>query len=59
MNPVTSLHPGSKYDKDLAYRTETDSDRENRPVVAKRETDGGGWMGSLWLADANDSIQNG
>ena len=35
------------------------TDRENRPVVAKRETDGGGWMERLGLADINDYIQNG
>ena len=32
-----------KYDTDeLIYKTETDSDMENRPVVAKVETWGGG-----------------
>ena len=37
------------------YRTETDSDMENRTVVAKPEGEGveGGWTGSLGLIDAN------
>ena len=39
-----------KYDtKELIYETETDSDIENKLVVAKGE----GRIGSLGLADAN------
>ena len=43
-----------KYDTDeLIYKTETDSDMENRPVVAKGAGVGEGWIGSLGRADAN------
>ena len=38
---------------------QTDSDIENRHVVAKWEGGGEGWSGSLGLADANYYIQNG
>ena len=42
-----------KYDtSELIYETETDSDIENRLVVAKVGV-GEGWIGSLGLADAN------
>ena len=34
---------------ELIYETETDSDIENRLVVAKGE----GWIGNLGLADSN------
>ena len=46
-----------KYNTDeLICETETDSDAENRQVVAEGE---GGWIWSLGLADANRSIQSG
>ena len=35
------------------YKTETDSQTENRVVVAKRKGEEG-WMGSLGLVDANN-----
>ena len=43
-----------KYDtNEPIYKTETDSDIENRLVVAKGKGVGEGWSGSLGLADAN------
>ena len=39
---------------ELTYKIETDSDIENRLVVAKGEREGVGWTGSLGLVDAND-----
>ena len=36
-----------------SYRTETDTQVENRLVVAKREGEGEGWTGSLVLAETN------
>ena len=39
------------------YRTETDS--QNRVVVAKGEGEGVGWTGSLGLVDGNHYIWNG
>ena len=37
---------------DPIYKTETDSDIESSLVVAKREEEGVGKTGSLWLVDA-------
>ena len=34
-------------------------DLENRPVIAKGEGEGVGWMGSLGLIDANYCLWNG
>ena len=50
-----------KYDSnELIYETETDSQTENRLVVAKEEgVCGEGWIGSLGLADANYYIYDG
>ena len=43
-----------KYDtNEPIYKTETDSDTENRLVVANGEEEGVGWTGSLGLVDAN------
>lgn len=41
---------------ELIYRAETDSDMENRLVVAEGERGGSGWTGSLGLVDANNYI---
>ena len=41
------------YTNVLIYKTETDSDMENRLVVAKGEGVREGWSGSLGLRDAN------
>ena len=44
-----------KYDtNELIYKTETDSQTENRLVVAKGRGVGEDWIGNLGLADAND-----
>ena len=43
-----------QYDTDEpVYKTETDSDIENKLVVAKGRGEGEGWSGSLGLVDAN------
>ena len=43
-----------KYGTDeLLYKTETLTDMENRPVVAKGEGEGVGWTGSVELVGAN------
>ena len=34
-------------------------DMENSLVVAKREGEGVGWVGNLWLIDANYCLWNG
>ena len=34
-------------------------DMEDKLVVAKREGDGRGWTGYLWLTDANYCLWNG
>ena len=36
----------------LSNKTETFTDMDNRPVVAKGEGEGVGWTGSLGLVDA-------
>ena len=41
------------------YKTERLTDMESRLMVAKGEREGAGWTGSLGLADATYSIQNG
>ena len=41
------------------YKTETDSDVENRLVVAKGEGERVGWLGSLGLTDTNYCLRNG
>ena len=50
-----------KYDtNELTYKTETDSQTESRLVVTKAGVVGqGGGRGSVGLAGANHSIQNG
>lgn len=35
------------------------TDMENRPVVAKKEGEGVGWIGNLGLTDANYCLWNG
>ena len=43
-----------KYDtNELIYETETDSQTENKLVVAMGESVGEGWVGSLGLAHGN------
>ena len=49
-----------KYDSnELTYKTETDSDIENRLVITKGAGDGEGWSGRLGLADVSFDIENG
>ena len=49
---------GTAFIKDRQTTYETDSDVENRLVVAKGERQAGeGWIGSLSLADANYYVQ--
>ena len=45
---------------DPLYKTETDSDLENRlGVCQRREREGVGWTGSLGFLDANNYIEDG
>ena len=49
-----------KYDtNELIYETETDSQTENKLVVAMGESVGEGWVGSLGLAHGNYDVGNG
>ena len=44
---------------EVIYKTETDSDRENKPVTARGRGLREGWSEYLGLAGANSYIENG